>query len=180
MKEEYRHLMNRADSEAEAFVRLSEIMKVLRHNCPWDMEQTHESLRPCIIEEAYEVAEAIDTNNKDNLREELGDVTLQVMFHTLLAEEDGTFTRADVLNEECEKMIRRHPHVFNDNNVKTVDKVLEKWENIKQKEHQSNSHTDRKTQIFNRQPCKAFPPRKRHYSTGEEKDRSLSNSAECC
>ena len=143
MNEEYRYLMKKAETEEEAFARLSGIMEVLRENCPWDREQTYESLRPCMIEEAYEVAEAIDSGDKDNLKEELGDVMLQVMFHTLLAQEEGVFTRTDVINEECEKMIRRHPHIFTDIDIKTVDKVLEKWENITQKEHREGSHTDR-------------------------------------
>lgn len=81
------------------------------------------------------MAEAIDNDNVDNLREETGDVLLQVVFHSLLAEEEGKFDLRDVANEECEKMIRRHPHVFLSQEAKSIDKVLEKWENIKKREH---------------------------------------------
>lgn len=134
--------MKKAESQAEAVDRLVDIIKVLRVECPWDREQTHESLKTGMIEEAYEVCDAIDKNDKDNLREELGDVLLQVVFHGRLAEETEDFTLTDVINEECEKMIRRHPHVFLDENTKTVDKVLEKWENIKRKEHRYENYTD--------------------------------------
>ena len=142
-KEKYLHLMEDRVSPSDAFDRLAEIVYILRRECPWDREQDHKSIRTCMIEEAYEVADSIDTGDMDNMKEELGDVMLQVIFHSMMAEEEGYFNSADVINEECNKMIRRHPHVFNDNNIKTVDKVLEKWENIKRKEHQSDSHADR-------------------------------------
>ena len=88
-------------------------------NGEWDRVQTHESLRGCMIEEAYEVVEAIDCKDDENLKEELGDVLLQVVFHATLAEEEKQFDLCDVINEECEKMIRRHPHVFLEENLKT-------------------------------------------------------------
>ncbi|MCI8609378.1 MAG: nucleoside triphosphate pyrophosphohydrolase [Firmicutes bacterium] len=127
-------LCKTAESTEEAISRLVEIVKVLRIECPWDKVQTHESLRGCLIEESYEVVEAINKEDMGNLREELGDVLLQVVFHASLTEERGDFNLCNVINDECEKMIRRHPHVFLEENLKTIDKVLEKWENIKVKE----------------------------------------------
>jgi tetrapyrrole methylase family protein/MazG family protein len=96
-----------------------------------------------MIEEAYESVEAINNKDDDNLCEELGDVMLQVIFHSSLAEEENKFTLIDVINGECDKMIRRHPHIFADGDAKTVDKVLVKWENIKYKERGSQSVTSR-------------------------------------
>lgn len=138
----YAHLRKTATSDTEALARLRDIVELLRLECPWDREQTHASLRPCIIEEVYEVAEAIDNQDMDNLKEELGDVLLQIVFHASLANEAGHFNYTDLVNEECEKMIRRHPHVFSDVDSKTVDKVLEKWENIKRGEHLKASHSE--------------------------------------
>ena len=138
VKEKYIHLCEEASDNRSAIDRLYEIVKVLRVQCPWDRVQTHESLRPGMLEEAYETVDAIDNQDMVNLREELGDVLLQVVFHSILGEEASNFDLKDVINEECEKMIRRHPHVFlqeNANNTpKSIDKVLEKWENIKEKE----------------------------------------------
>lgn len=138
IKEKYIHLCKTAADSQSAIDRLYEIVKVLRVECPWDRVQTHESLRPGMLEEAYETVDAINNQDMVNLREELGDVLLQVVFHSILGEEASNFDLKDVINEECEKMIRRHPHVFlqeNTNNTpKSIDKVLEKWENIKEKE----------------------------------------------
>ncbi|MGE9896600.1 nucleoside triphosphate pyrophosphohydrolase [Anaerovoracaceae bacterium SGI.195] len=143
MLKEYEHFSKGGETLEEAVRRLYEIVAVLRKKCPWDIRQTHESLRGAMIEEIYEAVDAIDRGDMENLREELGDVTLHVVFNSSLAEENGDFNLVDVLNEECDKMIRRHPHVFSaentSNKAKTVDKVLEKWENIKSKEH---SETD--------------------------------------
>lgn len=134
-------LMKTASTSEEAFLRLTEIIRLLRKECPWDAKQTHKSLKTCMIEEAYEVCNAIDKKDDENLREELGDVQLQVVFHGLLCEEKQKFTLADVLNDECEKMLRRHPHIFSKKAGETVDKVLEKWENIKRGEHHYATHT---------------------------------------
>jgi len=122
---------------AEAAVaRLVGIIKRLRGEggCPWDIAQTHESLKSCLVEEAYEVNEAIDNEDWDNLEEELGDVLLQVVFHGNLGEEKEKFDLRSIANRECEKMISRHPHVFSNNSIETIDTVLEKWENMKRKE----------------------------------------------
>lgn len=143
MKKEYEKLAVTADTQGAAIERLDEIIKILRKECPWDREQDHASLRSCMLEEAYEVVEAINRKDPDNLREELGDVLLQVVFHALLAEEESRFDLRGVINEECEKMIRRHPHVFLEENLKTIDKVLEKWENIKVKESGQPDQTSR-------------------------------------
>ena len=147
MKKEYAHLIETATNSEEAISRLKEIISILRVECPWDKKQTHETLRACMIEEAYEVVEAININNDENLEEELGDVILQVVFHSNLAEESGRFNLTDVINKECEKMIRRHPHVFLDKNanngVNSFDKVLDKWENIKAAEKKETSAKSR-------------------------------------
>lgn len=120
--------------EAEAICRLKRIVELLREECPWDREQTHESLRVCMIEEAYETCDAIDKKDCNNLKEELGDVLLQVVFHASLAEEKGHFKLKDLIDGVCDKMISRHPHVFQQESAKTIDNVLEKWENIKQRQ----------------------------------------------
>lgn len=147
MKDKFEHLLKTAENSEEAITRLKEIISILRVECPWDKEQTHETLRSCMIEEAYEVVEAINNNNDENLEEELGDVILQVVFHSNLTEEAGKFDLTDVINKECEKMIRRHPHVFldknSDNSTNSIDKVLEKWENIKAAEKKETSPSSR-------------------------------------
>ena len=143
MKKEYEHLAETASDPASAFDRLREIVALLRKECPWDRKQTHESLRKGLIEETYEVIEAIDRKDPVNLEEELGDVLLQVVFHGNLAEEENLFDMTSVINRECDKMIRRHPHVFleekSNKDIKSIDKVLEKWENIKAEERGTTS-----------------------------------------
>ncbi|MGN0659911.1 MAG: nucleoside triphosphate pyrophosphohydrolase [Emergencia sp.] len=130
------------DNAGDALLRLMEIVKILRAECPWDRVQTHETLTKCMIEEAYEAVDAIKENDTANLREELGDVLLQVVFHSNLSENEGTFDITDVINEECDKMLRRHPHIFSGEKAKTIDKALEKWENMKSEEHGDLSCTD--------------------------------------
>ena len=143
IKTEYAPLYEAKQNEGDALIRLAEIIKVLREKCPWDSVQTHETLTRCMLEEAYEAVDAIQEHDVENLREELGDVLLQVVFHCNLSEEEGDFDLTDVINEECEKMIRRHPHIFLQEEVKTIDKALEKWENVKSKEHGEERYTDR-------------------------------------
>ena len=115
---------------------LEDVIKTLRSpgGCPWDIVQTHKSLRRNLIEEVYEVIEAIDLEDKDLLCEELGDLLMQVVFHARMAEEAGLFSMQDVINGITEKLIRRHPHVFGDINVKDADEVLTNWEAIKRAE----------------------------------------------
>ena len=102
--------------------------------CPWDQEQTHESMKKCLIDEAEEVLEAIDAKDDDNLCEELGDVLLQVVMHAQIAAEEGRFTIEDVIRGVNDKMIRRHPHVFGDVKVDSLEDQLKLWEEIKAKE----------------------------------------------
>ena len=130
-------------TQEEALARFSRILTALRRDCPWDRAQTHESLRICMLEEAYEVCEAIDRQDESNLREELGDVLLQVLFHSQLAMEKGLFDLREVINGACEKLIRRHPHVFSKESAESVDKALERWENVKRAENGERSYADR-------------------------------------
>ena len=124
-----------------------EIIRKLRgeNGCPWDREQTHMTLRPCIMEEAAETAAAIRiydrTGSYENLREELGDVLLQVVMHSCIAEEEGLFTLEDVVPEVAEKMVRRHPHVFGSGSAETPGEVLQNWEEIKKQEKHTLSTT---------------------------------------
>ena len=106
---------------------LRRIVSILRseEGCPWDREQTHESIRSDFIEEVYEAVDAIDCKDTDSLEEELGDVLLQVVFHTVIEEEQSHFTMEDVITGVCEKMILRHPHVFADQKVSGTEEVLE-------------------------------------------------------
>jgi tetrapyrrole methylase family protein/MazG family protein len=125
---------------SERFTKLVGIMAALRaaNGCPWDRKQTHESLKPYLLEETYEVLETIDQRDNAKLREELGDVLLQVVFHSQIAAESGTFTMDDVLDTLADKLIRRHPHVFGTNTeavpLSNGEQVLSQWEVIKQAE----------------------------------------------
>jgi MazG family protein len=118
------------------FAKLCEIVAQLRApgGCPWDREQTHESLVPGLLEEAYEVADAIRTNDDANLREELGDLLLQVVMHAQIASEDGRFTIEEVAREIGEKLVRRHPHVFGESEARDTGAVLKQWDAIKHAE----------------------------------------------
>ncbi len=123
--------------------RFEEFMDIIRklrseEGCPWDREQTHESLRNCLLEECYETIEAINNRDNDNLCEELGDVLLQVALHSVIAEEKQEFTIDQVITGEAEKMIRRHPHVFGDAVAEDSEGVLKNWEEIKKQEKGSD------------------------------------------
>ena len=109
------------------------------NGCPWDRKQTHESLKECLVEETGEVLEAIDKKDDANLCEELGDVLLQVVMHAQIAAEEGRFTIEDVISGVNEKMIRRHPHVFGEIKVSSVEEGLDLWEQIKQQEKEAKS-----------------------------------------
>ena len=117
--------------ERYTFEDLKEIMKQLRQKCPWDRKQTHESLKKYLIEETYEVIDAIDRKDWEALKEELGDLLLQPVFHARLAEEEGRFNIDDVVDHLCKKLIERHPHVFGDQEAKTAEEVLKNWEKRK-------------------------------------------------
>lgn len=115
---------------------LIRIVKTLRspEGCPWDQVQTHESIRFNMIEETYEAVDAIDTKDDTALKEELGDVLLQVVFHSILAEEEEAFDFSEVIQNLCEKLIYRHPHVFSDEDATNPEAALDRWEEAKQKE----------------------------------------------
>ncbi|MGN0031454.1 MAG: nucleoside triphosphate pyrophosphohydrolase [Candidatus Gastranaerophilaceae bacterium] len=118
---------------------LEELIEVIRRlrapdGCPWDRVQTHESLRPNMLEEAYEAVDAIDDNDMQHLREELGDVLLQVLLHSQIASENGDFDIEDVAKELKDKLIHRHPHVFGSSKIEDADKVLEAWDKLKAEE----------------------------------------------
>ena len=121
-----------------------EIMKLLRapNGCPWDREQTHSSIRNNFIEEVYEAVDAIDRDSTADMREELGDVLMQVVFHSVIAEEEKRFDFSDVVTEVCKKLIYRHPHVFGDVNADTSEKVLDNWEKLKRVEKEQSTYTD--------------------------------------
>src|SRR5512139_1372725 len=126
-----------ASAEAGAlFARSAELIARLRApgGCPWDREQTHETVKPMTIEEAYEVAHAIDEGDDDELLGELGDLLLQVVFHANIAEERGAFRLRQVIERVSDKMVRRHPHVFADDDAATPGEVLRSWEAIKARE----------------------------------------------
>lgn len=123
-------------SAAESFAELVKIMERLRApgGCPWDREQTHLSIKPYVLEEAFEVAEAIEDNDIEELKIELGDLLLQIVFHAEMGREAGTFTIDDVVQGIISKMVRRHPHVFADTQVKDSEEVLQNWARIKSEE----------------------------------------------
>lgn len=127
------------------FEDLVKVVTVLRseEGCPWDREQDHKSIRNDFIEETYEVIEAIDTSDPVLLREELGDVMLQVVFHAEIEKEQGVFNIDDVCSDICKKLIHRHPHVFSAVSVENSKQVLELWNDIKNEEKQRNTMTDK-------------------------------------
>ena len=128
----------------ETFDDLVAIMDRLRGpgGCPWDREQTYETLRRYLIEECYEVADALDRRDPPGLREELGDLLLQVVFLSRLATEDGHFSVSDVVAGISQKLVRRHPHVFSDDPARTSDQVLKRWEEIKREEREAAGGTE--------------------------------------
>ena len=123
---------------------LERIIDLLRseNGCPWDKEQTHESIRRNMLEEAYEVCEAIDDDDSAHLCEELGDVMMQVVFHASIEKDKGAFTLDDVADMVCKKLIDRHPHVFGDVIAKTSEEVLDNWDIIKMRERSQTSVSD--------------------------------------
>ena len=123
---------------------LVEIVRILRApgGCQWDQAQTHESIRRNFLEEAYEVAEAIDEGSTEHLKEELGDVLLQVVFHSSIEQDAGHFDLNDVADGVCRKLIYRHPHVFGDVTVHSTDEILSNWEELKKKEKGQKTQAD--------------------------------------
>ncbi|MBQ4231118.1 MAG: nucleoside triphosphate pyrophosphohydrolase [Salinivirgaceae bacterium] len=120
--------------QLEAFGQLLDIMDELREKCPWDRKQTFESLRVQTIEESYELTEAILANDMDEVKKELGDLLLHIVFYAKMGSEQGKFDIADVINSLCQKLIYRHPHVFGDEKANSAEAVLQNWEQLKLKE----------------------------------------------
>ena len=136
--------MNEKNDQDNAFRQLVGLMAALRgpEGCPWDKKQTPDSLKPFLVEECYEVIDALDEGKPDKIKEELGDLLFQIIFHARIAEERGHFSIDDVITAIHEKMTRRHPHVFGDEKLATDKEVLANWEEIKKKE---KGHADRKS-----------------------------------
>lgn len=130
-----------AKKERYSFDDLLTILKILRSDegCPWDREQTHESIKMDTIEEAYEVVDAINHQDDEHLKEELGDMLLHVVFHSQIAQDDGKYNIEDVINGIATKMVRRHPHVFGSVSADSSDEVLKNWEAIKSEEKENPS-----------------------------------------
>ena len=129
------------DKRLEATARLLDVMTTLRRECPWDREQTFDSLRSNTIEETYELADAITDHNMEGIKEELGDLLLHVVFYSKLGEEEGAFDFGDVADALCDKLIYRHPHVYGDIHANTPDQVKENWEALKLRKKNRRSGT---------------------------------------
>ena len=129
------------DKRLKATARLLEVMNTLRRECPWDREQTFDSLRSNTIEETYELADAITDHNMEGIKEELGDLLLHVVFYSKLGEEEGAFDFGDVADALCDKLIYRHPHVYGDIHANTPDQVKENWEALKLRKKNRKSGT---------------------------------------
>ena len=127
-----------------------------KDGCPWDKEQSRETLKPMLIEEAYEVLDALDSTNPADLKEELGDLLFQVVFHARIAQEKGEFQLADIIDRVHEKMVRRHPHIFGSADLKTAQDVLRNWEDIKAAEKgvESSSQPDSEKSLLDGIPSK--------------------------
>lgn len=134
----YNKTMHTKEEKLNAFGRLLDILDELRVKCPWDAKQTNESLRPNTIEEVYELADALISEDKDNIKKELGDVLLHVIFYAKIGSEKSDFDIADVCNSLSDKLIFRHPHVFGNDKADNVETVLQNWEEIKLKEKGGN------------------------------------------
>lgn len=130
--------MHTREEKLAAFGRLLDVLDTLREKCPWDRKQTNQSLRPNTIEEVFELCDALMKDDDKNISKELGDVLMHVVFYSRIGSEKGVFDIADVCNQECDKLIFRHPHVYGDATAKDAGEVLQKWEQIKLKEKDGN------------------------------------------
>jgi XTP/dITP diphosphohydrolase len=130
--------MNNIEQKKQSFERILNIMDELRADCPWDSVQTKESLRTLTIEEVYELSEAIQQNNWDAIKKELGDVLLHLIFYSKIASEEKKFDIADVINSLAEKLIYRHPHIYGNTPVQNKEEVSQNWEELKLKEKDGN------------------------------------------
>ena len=131
-------MTNNRAAKLEAFGKLLDVLDILRVQCPWDAKQTNESLRPNTIEETMELCDALINNSVPDIKKELGDVLLHILFYAIIANEKGQFDIADVCNALREKLIFRHPHIFGDTHVDNAEQVLQNWEAIKLKEKGGN------------------------------------------
>jgi XTP/dITP diphosphohydrolase len=122
------------DEKLKAFERLLNIMDDLREKCPWDRQQTFESIRHLTIEEVYELGDAILESDAEGIKKELGDILLHIVFYAKIASEKNMFDITDVINRECEKLIHRHPHIYSDTKVESAEQVSQNWEQLKLKE----------------------------------------------
>lgn len=138
MLQQIQNKMHTKQEKIEAFGRLLDVMDQLREKCPWDAKQTNESLRTNTIEETFELCEAIIKNDNNEIKKELGDVLLHIVFYSKIGEENNVFDIADVCNSLCDKLIFRHPHVYGEEVAKTAGEVAQSWEQIKLKEKGGN------------------------------------------
>lgn len=130
--------MSTREEKLEAFGRLLDVMDRLRAECPWDREQTNESLRANTLEEVYELSDALLSGQSEEIKKELGDVLLHIVFYSKIGSEQGAFDIADVCHTLCDKLIFRHPHIYGETKVSGTDEVLSNWEQIKQREKGGN------------------------------------------
>ncbi len=130
--------MHSYEDKKDAFARFLEVLDTLRVKCPWDAKQTYESLRPNTVEEVYELADALMSEDVANIRKELGDVLLHVAFYSKIASEKGDFDIADVCNSLTDKLIFRHPHIYGNLHADSAEQVAQNWEEIKLKEKGGN------------------------------------------
>lgn len=133
-------------STSDAFERVLHILQTLRVECPWDRKQTYSSLRPLTIEEVYELSEAILTKDTNEMKEELGDLLLHIVFYAQIAKEENTFDIVDVINTLCNKLIRRHPHVYGDKKANNPSEVMQRWEETKLQERREKEKLSANTQ----------------------------------
>ena len=153
--------MHEIKAECQTVSELQRLMEIMAHlrspeGCPWDQEQTHQSLTRCLIEEVSETLEAIDEDDMELLEEELGDLLLQVVFHAQIAKENGNFDIEDVARGISDKLVRRHPHVFGDEKgtIDQADQVVDRWEQVKAEEKKQKGISNENPSIF-----KKLPPR---------------------
>ncbi|PRR83326.1 nucleoside triphosphate pyrophosphohydrolase [Clostridium vincentii] len=137
-------MISKLEKDKRNIYDLIEIVEALRkeNGCPWDREQTHESIKKAIIEESYEVMDAIDKADEEGTVEELGDVLLQVVFHSVLGKEEGRYDLGDIIDGICNKMVYRHPHVFGNDKVENTEEVMVSWDELKKKEKNLETTTD--------------------------------------
>ncbi len=159
-----------ADSPFKRFIQIIAKLRDPNGGCPWDLEQTHKTIRPYLIEESYEVLDAIDAEDDTMLCEELGDLLLQVALHSQIAADRGAFTIEDVVNGVAEKMIRRHPHVFGSTEVSGSGEVLKNWEQIKSEERKKSAKSESAPSLLDGIPVN-LPALIRAQRTGEKATR---------